>query len=229
MVAANPMEFPGILARANGTRTVAAAVGFARQARVGGNELMLAANGAGRSHASQAVDRVLRVFKAEAVISTGFCGALRPEIDIADLVVGTAVTSGGRQYATWPLPAPNRADIHKGIVCTANHVVQTAAEKTELAKTGAAAVEMEAAGVAECASTHGLPFSCVKAVTDLASETLFNDYNRALRNDGYFDTIVLLRGTWRHPFVRIQELFRLRQRCVRAAGVLGEFFADLRF
>ena len=229
VVASNSMEFPGILARANETRNVTASIGFARAARVGGNELLLAANGAGRSHASAAVDRVLRVFPAEAVVSTGFCGALRPEMDVADLVVGTAVTSGGRQYATWPLTAPNRADIHRGVVYTSDRIIQTTDEKAELAKTGAAAVEMEAAGVAERASSHALPFSCVKAVTDLASETLFNDYNRALREDGYFDTIVLLRGTLRQPFVRTQELLRLRQRCARAAEVLGEFFADLRF
>ena len=90
-------------------------------------------------------------------------------------------------------------------------------------------VEMEAAGVAERTIARGLPFYCVKAVSDLADETLANDFNKALRKDGQFDTIVLLRGTLRQPLIRIRELFRLRQRCVRAARSLGDFFAELRF
>ena len=38
----------------------------------------------------------------------------------------------------------------------------------------------------------GLPFYCVRAVTDLADESLANDFNRALRPDGHFDTISIL-------------------------------------
>jgi adenosylhomocysteine nucleosidase len=121
------------------------------------------------------------------------------------------------------------AAVHKGVVCSVDHVVQTAEEKAGLAASGASAVEMEAAGVAERAAAHRLPFCCVKAVTDLGNETLANDFNRALREDGHFDTIVLLRGTLRQPLVRIRELLRLRERCVRAANMLGDFFADLRF
>ncbi len=229
VVASDRMEFPGILAQAKEWRHVKAPVRWARAARVSGNELLLAANGVGAERAGQAVDRALQMFPAEAVVSTGFCGAVRPELGVADLVVATTVTSAGREFPTWPLANCSRAGIHRGVVSTVDHVVQTAEEKSRLAAGGATAVEMEAAGVAERALAHGLPFCCVKAVTDLESESLANDFNRALRKDGYFDTIILLRGTLRHPFVRIRELLRLRERCVRAAGMLGEFFADLRF
>jgi adenosylhomocysteine nucleosidase len=229
MVASDRMEFPGILARAEETGKAPVSVRWARFAKVCGNEMLLAANGVGASRAAAAVDRALQMFPAEAIVSTGFCGAVRPELGVADLVVATSVTSGGRKYETWPLAGRDGTGIHRGVVSTVDHVVQTAEEKSLLAAEGATAVEMEAAGVAERASAHGLPFWCVKAVTDLGTETLMNDYNRALREDGYFDTIILLRGTLRQPFARIRELLRLRERCVRAAGKLGEFFADLRF
>ena len=91
--------------------------------------------------------------------------------------------------------------------------------------TGAIAVEMEAAGIAARAEGYGLPLYCIRAVTDLAGETLANDFNKALRLDGQFDTILILKGTLRHPMVRLPELFRLRKRCDRAAHVLGDFFA----
>jgi len=110
-----------------------------------------------------------------------------------------------------------------------DHVVGTAAEKRTLRASGAIAVEMEAAGVARRAQALELPFYCVKAVTDLAVETMANDFNAALRPDGHFDTIGIFKGTLRHPIIRIPELIRLRNRCVRAAQVLGEFIADCRF
>jgi nucleoside phosphorylase len=114
-------------------------------------------------------------------------------------------------------------------VCSIDHVAQTASEKAQLYATGADVVEMEAGGVARAAALRGLSFYCIRAVTDVGGEDMANDFNRALRGDGHFATINILRGTLRDPFVRIPELIRLRQRCIRAARVLGEFIADCRF
>jgi hypothetical protein len=94
---------------------------------------------------------------------------------------------------------------------------------------GCSVVEMEAGGVAERARTRGLRFYCVRVVTDLADEDLANDFNGALRPDGHFVTMRILRGTLRNPLVRLPELFRLRNRCIRASLALGEFIADCQF
>jgi nucleoside phosphorylase len=110
-----------------------------------------------------------------------------------------------------------------------DHVARTAQEKRGLHATGSIAVEMEAAGVAARAEALGCPFYCIKAVTDLAGETMANDFNSALRSDGHFDTIEVLRSSLRHPLVRLPELFRLRKRCLRASTGLGDFVADCRF
>ena len=94
---------------------------------------------------------------------------------------------------------------------------------------GAIAVEMEAAAVARQAQALGVPFYCVKAVSDVADESLSIDFNAALRQDGHFDTISILGAVLRHPLAGVPELFRLRNRSVRAANSLGDFFADCRF
>ena len=88
---------------------------------------------------------------------------------------------------------------------------------------------MEAAGVAARAEALGRPFYCIKTVTDLAGESMANDFNSALRSDGHFDTMKILTSSLRHPSVRLPELFRLRKRCLRASKVLGDFVADCRF
>lgn len=206
-VASLPMEFQQLRRRADEIRTVA--------------------NGAGAHRAAAAVDGALAGFRPDAMISLGFCGALDPGLAIADIVVGTTIFAGDRAFAAEP---PITTSVHRaGPVCTADHVVGTAAEKKLLHSRGHIAVEMEAAGVAQRAQKLGVPFFCIKSVTDLAEETMANDFNAVLRPDGHFDTIKLLASSLRHPWVRLPELIRLQRRCVLAARSLGEFIADCRF
>jgi NADPH:quinone reductase-like Zn-dependent oxidoreductase len=116
-----------------------------------------------------------------------------------------------------------------GPIYSSDRVIRTADEKKRLRATGAAAVEMEATGVAEGAQKFGLPFYCVRAITDLADEDIMNDFGAALRSDGHFVTIIILGNALRRPAVRLPELIRLRNRCARATRALGDFFAGCRF
>jgi adenosylhomocysteine nucleosidase len=227
MVAADPMEFTGILAHTAGARPVSVRLGWARQAQLAEHEMLLVANGAGARRAAAAVDTALASFTPGAIVSTGFCGALAPELSVADIVAGTNVTDGARSFTSLQPQSP--LPHHKGVIVSIDHVAQYAAEKRNLRERGGLAVEMEAGGVAARAEAHRIPFYCVRVVTDLAGEDMANDFNEALREDGHFATMVILKGTLRKPWVRLPELFRLRNRCARAARVLGEFIADCRF
>jgi nucleoside phosphorylase len=222
-VAADAMEFRGMVSRAASVRRQAFAASFAQAGRIGPHDALFVANGMGWRRAAAAV-AAADPFRAEAIVSTGFCGALDERLGIADVVAGTGVAGGGREYAARHIEAANR-----GVIRSIDHVAQTADEKRKLRESGACAVEMEAAGVAEEAERRGLPFYCVRAVTDLAGETMANDFNRALREDGHLDTMDILRGALCRPTHRVPELFRLRSRCIRAAEALGEFFVGCRF
>lgn len=226
LVASDRREFRGILERAGEARPAELPVDWARRARLGGHELVLAANGVGWKRAAEAVERACAVFPFDAVVSTGFCGALDPGLAVAAVVVADSIAAPDRLYPAAPLagPMPYRA----GAVCSVDHVVRSADEKSRLAAGGAIAVEMEAAGAAASAMERALPFHCVRAVSDLAGETMANDFNGALRADGHFDTMLILREALRQPAVRLPELLRLRIRCARAARVLGDFFAGCR-
>src|SRR5471030_141272 len=226
-VASHPMEFPGILSHASNPRPAKLAADWARTARLNPHDVLLVANGAGATRAAAAVDAALAVFEADAIVSTGFCGALVPGLAIADVVVASSVVTAVRPY---PAVQPTCAAAHHtGVICSIGHVAQSASEKAGLRASGGVAVEMEAAGVAEQAATRRLPFYCIRVVTDLAGENMANDFNAALRPDGHFATMLILRGAVRHPWVRLPELIRLRRRSVRAAWVLGDFIADCRF
>lgn len=234
-IAADRMELAGIAARADGVRPALYPVDWARQARLNGHEILLAANGAGWSRAGSAVDATAG-FRPEAIVSTGFCGALDEALHPGDIVIATAIQTlptGAVHAQPSTVPEPNRG--RQGAVLIApivslSHVALLATEKRRLrSTTGACAVEMEAAGVASRADSLRLPFYCIRAVTDLATEDMSNDFNAALRSDGHFDTMRILRGAFRRPIVRLPELVRLRNRSLRAARGLGDFFADCRF
>jgi len=227
LIASDRMELQGLLRRCQQPRPAALSVDWARSGRLGGYDVLLAANGVGARRAAAAVDAASAMFSADAVASLGFCGALAPELAVADIVVATGIAAGDHRFAA-QLPAAAPAH-HAGMVCSLDHVARTAQEKRGLYATGAVAVEMEAAGVAARAEALGCPFYCIRAVTDPAGETMANDFNFALRSDGHFDTMKILSSSLRRPLVRLPELFRLRKRCLRASKVLGDFVADCRF
>jgi adenosylhomocysteine nucleosidase len=229
-VAADRMEFPGVLRHASAIRTSNFGVDWARQVVLNGNEALLVANGVGRVRAAAGTKAAIESFGPDAVVSTGFCGALSPALEIGGIVIADRVIAATSFYAAQaPASGPKPPAPSCGPIRSISYVAQTAGQKRELASEGAIAVEMEAAGVASEASNHSLPFYCVRAVTDLAGETMANDFNKALRSDGHFATMNIFRAALRDPANRFPELIRLRKRCILAARALGEFFADNRF
>jgi adenosylhomocysteine nucleosidase len=227
-VASDPMEFSGILMHAQAMQPVAIDLDWARCGRLGEHETLLAANGVGWERASAATERAMAWFNPDAALSTGFCGALDPKLQIGEVVVADCVACSGASHPARPVTTDRPHS--SGSLISTDHVVTTAGEKSALwKKSGAVAVEMEAGAIARLCSERRLPFYCIRAVTDLAGETMANDFNLVLRRDGHFDTIGILGNSLRRPLTRIPELMRLRRRCIRASSVLGEFLADCRF
>ncbi|MGD0500450.1 MAG: hypothetical protein ABSC23_18665 [Bryobacteraceae bacterium] len=227
LIASDAREFTGVMARAAGVKDVRLPVDWAREARLAGHDILMAANGVGMARAAAAVDAALDAWRPDAIVSAGFCGAVDSSLGIAGVVVASCVAGPDGEYPA--LPVTSGRAFHGGRIRTVERIARTPEEKRQWRASGAIAVEMEAAGVAARARTLGLPFYCIRAVTDLAGETLANDFNSALRPDGHFATIRLLASSLRRPVARLPELVRLRKRCVRASFALGEFIAGCRF
>lgn len=183
---------------------------------------MAIANGSG---ADRAFAAVLVAPRPSAICSVGFCGALDEKLGIGDVFVASEIRNGDRTYETL-VP---RGKEGQGSAASIDHVARTAAEKRNLRASGASIVEMEAAGVARAAEDLGLPFYCIRAVSDLADEDLENDFNAALMPDGHFSIWKLMTGTLPSPAKRFGELIRLRQRTKLATKKLGDFLADCSF
>lgn len=179
-----------------------------------GDKFVLLANGPGRRLVSEVLAEKRNV---DGIVSTGFCGALDPTLKIGDIVV-----SGE--------PVRSRRAFVQGGVLTADRVAVTVAEKRDLrARTGAVAVEMEASAVEAKAREWGVPYRCVKVVSDVAAEDMPLDFNLYRDAAGRFSLGRIAMAAMLHPFTAMPALMRLDKNCKAAAEKLGEFFADCEF
>ena len=227
LIAAEAREFRGLLKFCGMLRPLGWPVHWARTAELNGREVFLVANGAGSVRAARAVEVAGSAGKLDSICSMGFCGALENGMKVGDIFVAERVDTGGDVYKAAKPQTQRR--YHSGVLVSMDQVARTAQEKSELHSRGAAAVEMEAGGVAAQASERNLPFYCVRSVTDLAGETFHFDFNSALRSDGRFDTMRIIAASCRRPLSLLPELLRLGMRCRTASQTLGEFIAHCRF
>jgi nucleoside phosphorylase len=223
-VAADPRECAGLVSHWQDVRAVSLPVMWARKGRSKSGDVMAIANGAG---ADRAFAAVLVAPKPSAVCNIGFCGALDETLAVGDIVVADEVRDETHAYETL-VPGSTKA-ARTGAVVSIQHIAQTAVEKRNLRATGASIVEMEASGVARAAEDLGLPFYCVRAVSDLADEDFINDFNAALMPDGRFSTLRLIAGALGSPRKRFGELLRLERRTTVASKNLGDFLVDCTF
>jgi adenosylhomocysteine nucleosidase len=219
-VAADPRECAPWVSQWSGVKSLPLGVHWARAGKWRGRDMVAIANGAGWARAAAAV----RAVKTPgAVYNIGFCGALDPALEIGDIFVATEVWSEGLSMG---VRLPVGSEARRGVLVSAPRIAQTAAEKKKLRDSGAMVVEMEAAGAACASEESGVPFYCVRAVSDLALEDFANDFNKFLMPDGRFNVLRLIMGAMGSPAARFGELLRLSRRTALASKNLGEFLAN---
>jgi adenosylhomocysteine nucleosidase len=229
LVAAEAREFAGIRRRCRREKRLAWPVRFARTAELGGRRWVFVANGAGPGLAGEACEVAWNKLKADALISTGFCGALDPGLRVGEVFVASRVsTPEGRTVLDASSPECPRPS-STGWLISVDRVAQTREEKKQLRDLGGSAVEMEAAAVGMRARQWGVPFYCVRSVTDLADEDFSLDFNAVRRKDGSLSTRRILWAAARRPIPLVFELCKLYHRNQLAVRALGDFLADCRF
>ena len=174
--------------------------------------------------AGKAAAMALKQCHPDAVISTGYCGALDRALVGGELFVAVRVEAGGAAFAA-AIPAASGRGWKTGTLASFDRVIGVA-EKGRLRETGAAAVDMEAGAVALAAKRAGLKFYCIRAVLDRAEEEFDLDFNTLRGADGRFSRLEILKAALARPLVRIPELLRIERRGRKATRALGEFFAD---
>jgi adenosylhomocysteine nucleosidase len=161
------------------------------QGNIAGAECVAVCAGMGKEAAERACGIALQGGPLTALVSMGWAGALSCGVQPANAYVVNEVidTANGERFPTGPGAFHgNPAELR---LVTIDHVAH-AQEKRQLAQNyRAVLVDMEAAAVARFARSRGIAFYCLKAVSDVAGETL-PDFSRYTDHHGHLRLPALL-------------------------------------
>lgn len=138
----------------------------ARGGRIGAEEIRVAHLGVGPAAAGESMQRLLAEVKPRLLVCAGFAGGLEPRLRVGDLVLAENFTSPEMLDRV-----PGGASV--GALVTQATPIETLAAKAALAmESGALAVDMETAIVAEACRLADVPLLAVRVISDAADTAL---------------------------------------------------------
>jgi adenosylhomocysteine nucleosidase len=195
-----------------------------------GDGALLAVSGIGRTAAAAAANALIEA-GASALMTFGMAGALDPALTPGSVVLPRELISGdGARFqasASWRARVaaalrPVRA-VTEGNLLTSDRAIETPTDKAAaFHRSGAAAVDMESAAVAEVAARHNLPFIAVRVIVDTAADRLPRAVVAASRA-GRVKFGRLIAGLVLAPgeiasLIRLAQRYRIAMRSLRAIG-----------
>lgn len=208
--------------------------------RHGSHTIVLIQGGMGFDNAARAAETLLANFTPELLISTGFCGAVAPQLQVGDTVVACEYGIAG-STALESVPVPllpiTREFAHQQatagartfsslFVSTPSVMNKNAVARLIPADAPFPIVEMESAAIAIVAVEHNIPYLAIRTVSDPRSEELdfsldeFCDSQMQLRIPKVLLTIL------KRPRI-IPQLMRLAKNSKTAAASLTTAFSSL--
>lgn len=187
-----------------------------------GLRLLVVETGIGSRRTSAALD-ALGDFKPTLLVAAGFCGglvdSLRPgDVIWANDVIADPPLTPVRHSAAAGQFAPSVC--RRGTVVSVSRLVAAPADKQALAgRTGALAVDMESATAGQWAADHGVPFACVRSVSDDAAAELSPELVRLLSAGHVSALRAAIALLWQPRLCR--EFLRLARDTRRAADALA--------
>ena len=188
--------------------------------RRGENEWIAAAAGIGVDAAARAFEEIEKTGTIDAAVSTGWAGALDEQFAAGRAYRVSGVVdarSGGRFRAAGPAG--------ECWLVTSDRVADQAEKRRLAAAHGAGLVDMEAAGVARLAAARGIPFYCVKGVSDGVSDRL-PDFNRFIAANGQFQQARFIFSVIFRPWYW-PALMRMGGNTQKAAKEIKKILPDL--
>jgi adenosylhomocysteine nucleosidase len=169
--------------------------------------------------------------RPKVVLAAGFAGALQEGYRVGDIILATEVVdqAGTCRRTTWPGELPEgtwRPPLLRGRLLSIPTLLGTPEEKRRLGQQHAAiAVDMESAVIAQLCQQHGIPFGCVRTISDDV-DTPLSPRLVGLLAQGRVSPWRLTAALLRSPRL-VGELWRLRNHTQSAAEQLGRALGEL--
>ncbi len=195
---------------------------------------LVAVSGMGPEAARNAAERLIDA-GATSLVSWGLAGGLDPDLEAGAVCVPREVIAADgsrlstarswRESLSSSVPSGHR--VGNEALLTAEFALETPADKRAArGATGACAVDMESAAVAQVAETHGVPFIAVRVIVDTARDRIPRAVAGASRA-GKLRTGRLILGLIRSPLqiaslLRLARRYRVALRSLRAVAGTGK-------
>ena len=165
---------------------------------LGNMQVVILKSGIGKVNAAIGTTLLIDKFKPDVVINTGSAGGFKKGMKVGDVVVSTEVrhhdvdvTAFGYEYGQVPgMPPAYEADaklvsvckdvienlpdvnVHQGLIVTGDSFINDSKRVADILGhfDGVAAVEMEAAPIAQTCYQFGVPFVVTRSISDSADE-----------------------------------------------------------
>jgi adenosylhomocysteine nucleosidase len=158
-------------------------------------------------------------YRPTVLVSAGFSGAVVSGLRVGDLIVAEDVCDGDGvcRPITWPVAT---GPYRRGRLLTVGTIIGSPDEKRSLGeRSGAVAVDMETAVAARLCGEAGVPFGCLRAISDDVDASLSESLLDLLQA-GRVKPARLLAAVLRRPPL-IAELMRLGAHTRKAAWELA--------
>ena len=208
-----------------------------------GFPLTLVQMGIGKN-VSDIIQHLLKCFRIQLMVSSGFAGSINPAVGVGDLVIGKHVLYSSQEELKGEIQIDSTLSCdatimdlaiklcgndafksHCGDILTVNKIIRQSSVKKHVGnQTSAIAVDMESFAIAERAHAMGIPFVVARAISDGIDEDLEIHENMVTKGGN-----VNISATARHLLNKphhIPYLNRLRKQTKSATDTLSAFFPN---
>lgn len=139
--------------------------------KIGKREVAIVHTGVGAENCNARLEILLHKTRPEFVITAGFAGAVSEQLHVGELILAENFSdphllANARKILGEPSPRMVK-------LFTSASIVDSAAERTEIArKSGAAAVDMETGAIVAICNAHEMPLLSLRAISDTPRDPL---------------------------------------------------------
>jgi adenosylhomocysteine nucleosidase len=182
---------------------------------VGDCDVVATKTGIGTKLAAEATERLLDAGRIDRVLVVGIAGGIAGATAVGDVVVPEVVVDGdtGAEYR----PAPLNGFDSRGVLETSDDFLVDEEDIARFKERGVIAVDMETASVAAVCEQRGVPWSVVRAISDMAGVTP-DDVIGLANPDGSPNLSAGIKYMLRRPW-RVPGLVKLAKDSTRAANL----------
>ena len=166
-----PVESSNFVSRLSGKTTVNPKGINAIRGRIGDNEVEIVHTGVGEAICQDRIENFLRAQNFDFLISSGFAGAVREDLQAGDLMLAENF-SEPELLLTAKKILQTRA-VHAGRLFTSATMIDSEAERVAIAEAdGASAIDMETKSIANACSARGIALLSLRVISDSLRDPL---------------------------------------------------------